>query len=268
MDHCGVRVSNSAIHLQPLGKRLLKIQPPKKSDDQPQAASAKKLEKFQESAWKCIVYILLTAASSFALSNETFWRDVSEYWTQCDRLPCQYEASRRIKFAYALDMAYYMYAIPYCIMFETKRKDFWATLLHHFVTVALIAYSYALGFTKIGVIIMFLHDVCDSPLEMAKLAKYAGQEALTNFLFVCFTVIWIAMRVVYFPVWVIWSVVWDSFAAVVGENGHIDFPHWEIFTGMLVTLWLLHLYWTYVILQIAAAAVMQGSASDTREDDD
>lgn len=167
MDHCGVRVSNSAVHLQPLGKRLLKIQPPKKSDDQPQAASAKKLEKFQESAWKCIVYILLTAASSFALSNETFWRDVSEYWTQCDRLPCQYEASRRIKFAYALDMAYYMYAIPYCIMFETKRKDFWATLLHHFVTVALIAYSYALGFTKIGVIIMFLHDVCDSPLELS-----------------------------------------------------------------------------------------------------
>lgn len=254
--------------MQPLGKRLLKLQHVKKTDAQPKGSDIKKLGKFQESAWKCIAYIALTAGSTYAMSNETFWWDVPELWTHCNGLPCQYEASARIKFAYALDMAYYMYAIPYCIMFETKRKDFWATMLHHLVTVTLIGYSYALGFTKVGVLIMFLHDICDSPLEMAKLAKYAGQETLTNILFVLFTIIWLSMRVIYFPVWVIWSVYWDSFTSVVGDTGHTKFPHWELFTGMLTTLWVLHLYWTYVILQIAAAAVMQGSASDTREDDD
>lgn len=254
--------------MQPLGKRLLKIESAKKTDEEQNPLSSKKLEKFQESAWKCVAYLALTAGSTFALSNETFWRDVTDLWTGCNGFPCQYEGSMRMKFAYALDMAYYMYAIPYCIMFETKRKDFWATMLHHIVTVALIGYSYALGFTKVGVLIMFLHDVCDSPLEMAKLAKYAGKEALTNGLFVMFTIIWIAMRVIYFPVWVIWSVCFDASYAVMGPNARTAFPHWELFAGMLLTLWVLHLYWTYVILQIAAAAVVQGSANDTREDDE
>jgi hypothetical protein len=251
--------------VQPLGKKWLRILPDKKSDD-PQPGAQQKLMKFQESAWKCFAYIALTVGSAYALSKETFWRNTDEFWTDCGELPCRYEASSEIRFAYALDMAYYMYAIPYCILCETKRKDFWATMSHHIVTVILIGYSYALGFTKVGVVIMFLHDICDSPLEMAKLAKYANREALTNAFFVFFTVLWIAMRVVYFPVWVIWSVIFIAKESVIGQDGVCWFPHWELFSGLLVFLWVLHVFWTYVILKIAVQAVSSGSADDTRED--
>jgi ceramide synthetase len=172
--------------------------------------------------------------------------------------------------AYAADMAYYTYAIPYCIFFETKRKDFWATFLHHIVTVALIGYSFCLGLTKVGVVIMFLHDICDPWLEVAKLSKYAGAELATNTLFVIFTITWIAMRVVYFPLWVIHSAVFDAYDTIKAASGAFStsFPHWGFLCGMLVILWVLHVFWTYVILKIAMQAISQGSADDSREKDE
>jgi sphingoid base N-palmitoyltransferase len=175
-----------------------------------------------------------------------------------------------MRLAYALDMAYYLYAIPYCIMFETKRKDFWATMMHHVVTVILIGYSYGLGFTKVGVVVMFLHDVCDFPLEFAKMMKYAGYEGVATVAFAIFVLVWMAMRVIYFPHWVIRSVIFESWDAILGPYSTTNFPHWEIFSGMLLTLQVLHIFWTYLILKAAVRALTaSGKVDDAdRENDD
>lgn len=161
------------------------------------------------------------------------------------------------------------YAIPYAHMFETRRKDFWATMSHHIVTVLLIGFSYFLGFTKIGLVIMFLHDVCDPFLELAKLGGYASAEGVTNTLFAIFTVLWISMRVVYFPIWVIYSVLFLALDAVAGDADPTPFMYiYYGFAGLLIFLWLLHLFWTYMILKVALLALCGVSAKDTREDDE
>ena len=157
--------------VQPVGKTLLGVNKPNQLDKERRDKEATLL-KFQESAWKCVAYITLSVIAGIALKDETFWRDTSEFWTECtESVPCEYRAPPKMLLTYAADMAYYTYAIPYCIITETKRKDFWATFSHHVATVGLIGYSFCLGFTKFGVVIMFLHDICDPFLEFAKMTR-------------------------------------------------------------------------------------------------
>lgn len=255
---------NKPSSVQPAGKYLIGVGAAEDTEAE-RAGKLVTLGKFQESAWKCVAYTALTLFSFRALANVTYWWDMNELWTECSRLPCEFVNPPAMNIAFAVDLAYYTYAIPYCIIVETKRKDFWATFLHHVVTVLLIAYGYGIGFTKAGLLIMALHDVCDPWLELAKMTKYSGMENTTNVLFVIFTAVWIAMRVVYYPAWVIRSILFDAYDAVVAGKAAPEFPHWELFSGMLITLWVLHLFWTYVILKIAAEAVSSGSTEDTRE---
>jgi TLC domain len=122
--------------VQPAGKYLLSMN--KEQSPAQYRDSQATLLKFEESAWKCVAYTCLAVVAGRALWNETFWHDTRSFWTDCTRVPCEYESTPQMLTAYAADMAYYTYAIPYCIMFETKRKDFWATFAHHIVTVLLI----------------------------------------------------------------------------------------------------------------------------------
>jgi len=47
------------------------------------------------------------------------------------------------------------------IHIEDRRKDHWQMLSHHFITIALIAASYAYHQTRVGNLILVLMDVVD-----------------------------------------------------------------------------------------------------------
>lgn len=254
--------------MQPLGKYYIGWTDPKKGDrtDAQQAELDKTLGKFEESAWKCFAYLFLTACSAVALCDKAYWYRTALFWDECSTIPCEHTPDARMRFSYSIDLAYYVYAVPYCILFETKRDDFPATLAHHFVTIALILYSYFLGFTKAGVVVMFLHDVCDPWLEIAKMARYAGNDTLTNTFFGLFTLVWIVMRDFYLPMFVIWSVCFEAWVEMVLKGGYLPFPHYISFTSMLIFLWLLHVYWTCIIVRIAYKSVAGGKTDDDRED--
>lgn len=262
------RCINGCYVLQPIGKKWLGVLPPKKTDEG-QTAHHSKLIKFQDSAWKGTSYAILTIASAYALSSETFWMKTEEFWTDCEgALPCKYQPSFAVECAYAVQLAYYFYIVPSLLFFEAKKKDHWAMIVHHVATAVLVTYSYTLGWTKPGIVIMFLHDVCDPFMELAKLAKYAGREALTNGLFVLFMFVWIGMRMVYFPFWVNRSMLFECLGSVVGENSRPAVPHYEIITGLLLFLQVLHVYWTFLIVRIAYRAVLSGGTDDERESSD
>jgi hypothetical protein len=44
-------------------------------------------------------------------------------------------------------------------------------MIHHVATVGLLVYSYYLNFTRIGVMVMLVHDASDVFLEAAKMAR-------------------------------------------------------------------------------------------------
>ena len=77
-----------------------------------------------------------------------------------------------------------------CTIFtDVKRKDFSEQVIHHFATVSLIAFSYVCGYTRIGTLVMWCHDVSDIFLEGAKLCVYSKKNSLADLLFVGFGVV-------------------------------------------------------------------------------
>ena len=60
-------------------------------------------------------------------------------------------------------------------------------------------------FARAGSIVLALHDVSDIFLEIGKMSKYSGAEALASFAFILFVLSWIILRLIYYPFWVLWS---------------------------------------------------------------
>jgi len=84
--------------------------------------------------------------------------------------------------------------------------------------------------------------------------------------------IWILTRLVYYPFWVIRSVLFDAPALI-----QVDY-RWEnifqrpivprIIVLMLCCLLVLHLFWTWVLIRVAVHSVRSGEMDDIREDSD
>jgi very-long-chain ceramide synthase len=67
-----------------------------------------------------------------------------------------------MKFYYLLQAAFWVQqALVMILGLETRRRDFRELVLHHVVTVALIALSYRFHFTVMGVLVYVTHDISD-----------------------------------------------------------------------------------------------------------
>ncbi|XP_061893931.1 ceramide synthase 5 isoform X4 [Entelurus aequoreus] len=151
------------------------------------------------------------------------------------------------------DTRHCWYGYPY--------QDFLAMLAHHLVTVGLISFSYANNMVRVGSLVMCVHDASDFLLEAAKLANYAKYQRLCDFLFIVFSVAFFITRLVIYPLWVLNSTMFESWA-IVGP-----FPSWWLFNVLLLVLQVLHVIWSYLIARIAIKAVLRGKVcSDVRSD--
>lgn len=66
------------------------------------------------------------------------------------------------------------------VLLEPKRKDFVEMVIHHLVTVAVVAISYLYGWNRVGAVVMLLLDPADVPLHVAKMLKYVSQARSKN----------------------------------------------------------------------------------------
>lgn len=87
--------------------------------------------------------------------------------------------------------------------FDVKRKDFWQMFLHHISTIILICFSWVVNLTRIGSLVLLVHDCADIFLEAAKMARYGGYQKLFYSLFIVFAVVWIITRLGFYPFWII-----------------------------------------------------------------
>eukprot|EP00494_Astrolonche_serrata_P028152 UN28417 len=78
-----------------------------------------------------------------------------------------------------------------------KREDYKEMLFHHIITTLLIAVSYITQFHKIGTMVMFLHDVPDAVLALAKTLHYFHISPWDDLGFVGLGVAWIVFVYIY-----------------------------------------------------------------------
>lgn len=104
---------------------------------------------------------------------------------------------------------YYMISLSfYCSLmvsqfFDVKRKDFWQMFIHHIATIVLICFSWVVNLTRIGSLVLIVHDCSDIFLEAAKMARYGGYQKFFYSFFVIFAIVWVITRLGFYPFWII-----------------------------------------------------------------
>lgn len=220
----------------------------------------KKVEKFKESAWKFLIYFFFTFGLLFALRNERWLYDAADMW---QGLPHKQSFKRQVKLMYLFELAFYNYCVPALLVWETKRKDFTMMMTHHIVTIILIGLSYTFSYARVGTAIMILHDACDIFLEAAKMCKYCKNELGANLFFVTFTLSWLLLRLMYYPLFCIRSAIWVSIE-VMGRPPEYH----NIFIFCLCALQIMHVFWFYMIVQMIFKALGAGGVQDDYRSDD
>jgi ABC-type multidrug transport system fused ATPase/permease subunit len=224
--------------------------------------------KFAESLFFCSYYTFTFSMGFLLTYNQPYFWDTKYYFIG---FPHTNTESTAFYLFYLFQMGYYISALLYELNIVRNERvghtDHYIMILHHTVTITLIWFSYAIGYTRIGAIVFILHDCSDIILELSKATHYVkltifGSPA-KNFLFPVFAFTFFITRLVLYPLRVLVPAYFEVTQVIP------DAPYVMLFNVFLWTLEAMHLFWFYLILRIVyrALAVKQ-LGGDIRSDDE
>uniref|UniRef100_A0A6B2EE38 Protein transporter n=1 Tax=Phlebotomus kandelakii TaxID=1109342 RepID=A0A6B2EE38_9DIPT len=204
------------------------------------------LVKFCENSWRCIYYTYSFCYGVVFLWNKPWFWEIKHCWYG---YPHQ-SVDNDIWWYYMISLAFY-WSLTISQFRDVKRKDFWQMFVHHMVTLLLLSLSWVCNLHRVGSLVLVVHDCADIFLEAAKLTKYANYQKVCDAIFAIFIVVWIVTRLGFFPRLL--------YSTSVEAPGILPmFPAYYIFNSLLILLLVLHVVWTYLILQIAYRALQCG----------
>lgn len=216
------------------------------------------LDKFAETGWRCFYYSSIFLYGVMILWSKPWLWDIKHCWYNYPH----HKIERDVWWYYMIELSFY-WALCISQFFDVKRKDFWEMFIHHVTTIALMAFSWTCNLTRVGTLVLVIHDCADIFLEAAKMCKYTNYQRLCDILFACFALTWVVTRLGVYPTWILYSTTIE--APQIVEM----FPAYYIFNGLLSILLVLHVIWTYFILKIIYKAMYSGKTEkDTRSDSD
>lgn len=232
-----------------------------------------KIARFMEQSYTASYYALFAPYGLYIMYHTPIWYfNTKAFWEGYPHLT----HTADFKTYYLLQAAFWtQQAIVLLLQLEKPRKDYKELVLHHIVTIALIALSYRYHFTWVGLAVYITHDVSDFFLATSKTFNYLDVSFIGPY-FVLFTISWIYCRH-YINIVILKSVVTEM--NTVGPWGTLD---WEagMFKGplaqkttflLLGSLQAVNLFWLYLIFKIARRYVWpkQGEKlEDVRSDED
>lgn len=233
------------------------------------AAQKKKITKFVEALWRFSFYTAFTVIGGITLftpSPVPWVMDSNQYWIGW---PFQ-QLYEPIKFYYFVELGAYIHQIMWT---EVHRSDALEMLVHHFATIGLIVLSYLANLTRVGAVILFLHDISDVFLEAAKCFNYAaktGKRALcgtiSEVIFAAFAIVFFITRLVIYPSNVIYGAMFTAPAIL----SHLDkqYVGYYVLLALLIILQALHIFWFYLIAKMVFQLVTGTMQKDIRSDDE
>lgn len=190
----------------------------------------------------------------WVLDSDYFWID----WPQAP--------SDAIKFYYQVQIGAYFHQLLWT---EVTRSDAIEMILHHFVTLVLLIFSFCCGFTRIGTFILIIHDAADIFLEFGKTLNYialARKDKTLGFIcdlcFAAFAITFGVTRLFIYPTRVLYPV----FYTCELYYGYA-FDMLIIFKVFLSILQCLHIFWFYLIMRMVVIMFTSGKLEDIREDE-
>ncbi|KAL7110457.1 hypothetical protein ACP275_05G027700 [Erythranthe tilingii] len=235
----------------------------------------KKIRKFKESAWKCIYYLSAEILALLVTYNEPWFTTTKYFWVGPENQTWPDQTYKlKLKGLYMYVGGFYTYSIFALIFWETRRSDFGVSMSHHVATFILIVLSYIFRFARVGSVVLALHDASDVFLEVGKMSKYSGADALASFSFVVFVLSWVLLRLIYYPFWILWSTSYEVIQTLDKDKHKVDGPiYYYVFNFLLFSLLVLHVYWwvlmyRMLVKQVQSRGVVSEDVRSDSEDED
>jgi len=213
------------------------------------------LQKFCETGWRFTFYTGALLYGAHCLRHKSWFWAIEHCWIEYPN----HKVDTDIWIYYMLELSFY-WSLSISQFFDVKRKDFWGMFIHHNATIALMMFSWTTHFIRIGTLVLIVHDCADPLLELAKLFRYAKYKKTCDAIFFLFSITWVVTRCGVFPVWILYSTLFDA------VKFFDMFPAYYIFNGLLCTLQLLHIVWTYLLYKVIQKALSKGNIDDMRSD--
>ncbi|KAK2985718.1 hypothetical protein RJ640_023685 [Escallonia rubra] len=231
----------------------------------------KKLNKFKEAAWKCIFSL---SAEVFALSvtyNEPWFTNTRFFWEgPADQVWPDQKMKLKLKGLYLFSAGFYIYSIFTLVFWEARRSDFKVSMGHHISTIILLLLSYIFRFSRVGSIVLTLHEGSDVFLQFGKISKYCGFERIASFSFVLFIMSWLILRLIYYPFWILWSTSYEVLPLMNKAKHMLDgtLTSYYILNGLLFSLLACHIYWWRLMFRMLIKQIQDGGqvSDDVRSD--
>jgi ceramide synthetase len=128
-------------------------------------------------------------------------------------------------------------------MIEERREDFLEMAVHHSVTIFLMASTLHMEYIRIGLMVLYVHDLSDLLGCPAKMFNYCGWKMTAIAFFLPMMAVWFWMRMVLLPGTIMWVCLW--------EHNHVgyEFSKWSCMSS-LVILVCLHTYWFSIFVRM------------------
>ncbi|XP_022099811.1 ceramide synthase 1-like [Acanthaster planci] len=231
--------------------------------------------KMAESSWRMFFYVISWSYVAYVVSQSEFdiFGDppsIFKGWQPAMVVP------PLIYWAYAIECSFYLHCFFATIFLDVWRSDSVMLVMHHVLTLSLIGFSYASRYHNVGILVLFCHDFCDICLEFSKINIYFKiradgtfhgiHEFLANVGFVVFTSSWLVLRMYWFPLKVLYSILPST--AKIYYTDHLPFG--MEFNIMLWLLFGMDIYW-FSFIVIFLVRIVTGSMKeleDIREETD
>ncbi|KAL9985152.1 hypothetical protein ACROYT_G007522 [Oculina patagonica] len=215
---------------------------------------------FYSSAYGYCSYILFSGKYNFFHDTSNCWKG----WYKGMPIP------QDIYTLYVVEAGFYFHSIYATLFMDQWRRDSILMIMHHILANSLILFSFAIRYYRIGVLVLFLHDVNDVILEFTKLCvafKSRGRkyhvipDMLSIMGFLSFASLWFYCRLYIYPIKVLYSCGYLSMQILPAA------PFYFFFNAMLWALFFMNVWWFQFIVWLIIRIIIGKSrgVEDTRE---
>jgi ceramide synthetase len=185
----------------------------------------------------------------------------------------------RVRVLYVAELAVWIYTAGMHVFYDKRRKDYQAMLVHHVVTIGLIAGSFSRNYTRIGLLVLYVNDATDIFVDWLKMANYLKLRGPEAFFLAEASFMQMVAAFAYFRIWHhpfrinYWG--GSSYDNCPPEELHNCDPdriplleHFFVRTlvGGLWVLTGLHVYWFFLMLRIIWTILTKDAETASREE--
>uniref|UniRef100_H2ZRD2 Homeobox domain-containing protein n=1 Tax=Ciona savignyi TaxID=51511 RepID=H2ZRD2_CIOSA len=215
------------------------------------------VKKLGEASWRFCFYAFVFIYGVVTLHDAPWVWDTEHCWIGYPQTMW-----KSVYYYYMFEGGFYI-SLLFTVSTDVRRKDFYEQIIHHISTILLISFSYISNFTRIGSLILIIHDSADVFLELAKCFMYAKNDKWADRFFALFVTSFLFTRLFLFPVFALYP----SFVKL---RRHMKpWPAYMIMSSVATILQFLHVFWSYLIVKMALRVIVTGQKpKDSRSDDE